>query len=87
MKETRELTHAEAGIPMLSQKYIISKVQNRSKMYTSIAELKVHNESSEHGPEVQVGIDVQVSHIEKLINNAENGCLTTKITEYLGTKS
>ena len=52
MKENRESTHAEAGIPMLSQKYIIWKVVNRSNMYTSIAELKVHNESSEHGPKV-----------------------------------
>ena len=52
MKENRESTHAEVGIPMVSQKYIIWKVHNRSKMYTSIAELKVHNESSEHGPEV-----------------------------------
>ena len=56
---------SEAGIPMLSQKiYPYRKYRNRSRMYTSIAELKVHNESSEHGPEVQVGINVQVSHIE-----------------------
>ena len=52
MKENRESTHAEVGIPMLSQKYIIWKVLNRSNMYTSITELKVHNESSEHGPEI-----------------------------------
>ena len=58
MKEKRESTHAEVGIPMLSKKYIIWKVQNRSNMYTSIAELKVHNGSSEHGPEVQVRINV-----------------------------
>ena len=58
MKENRESTHAEVGIPMLSKKYIILKVQNRSKMYTSIAELKVHNESSEQGPEVQFRINV-----------------------------
>ena len=37
---------------------------NRSEMYTSIAELKVHKESSEHGPDVQVWINVQVSHIK-----------------------
>ena len=41
---------------MLNKKYIISKVQNRSRMYTSIAELKVHNESIEHDPKVQVKI-------------------------------
>ena len=40
------------------------KYWNRSNMYTSITELKVHSESSEQGPERQVCINVHVSHIE-----------------------
>ena len=52
MKENRESTHAEASIPMLSKKIHHIESTEWIKMYTSIAKLKVHNESSEHGPEV-----------------------------------